>query len=253
MNRKYTVFVAEDEVLLANDLTRQIKALHLELEVVGQAYTGLKAYNQIMQKKPDVVITDIRMPVWDGLRLLEEIKKNFPYIKCIVISGYSDFNYAQKALKLQIFDYLLKPVNNEKLCAVLKKVTNTLDLERKSYTEIFMNLASKRDTRHLAWLLKEFFIHNFTKDINLNILADVIGYSNGNLTKLYEQYYEITPSKYITTLRLGYAKNLLQNRPDLSVREVGKLCGYPEQCYFSKIFKKYTGVSPAGFRTLESD
>lgn len=245
---EYKIFIAEDESLLVRDLIKKITNWRLGLKVVGHAPTGLMAYNQILEYKPDIVITDIRMPVWDGLRLLGEIRQKFPHIKCIVLSGYSDFAYAQEALKLQVFDYLLKPVSDHELKCVLQKMKNALDLTSESSFHIFHDINPLESPKHTAWLLKEYIIQHYTEAINLNLLADSMKCSPALLTKLFIQNYNISPGKYITSLRLGFAKNLLQNRPDLSIKEIALLCGYSEQGYFSRIFRKYTGQTPVEYR-----
>ena len=72
--------------------------------------------------EPDVVLTDIRMPYMDGLALAEKIRQRYPSMKVVIFSGYDDFEYAQKAIKLNVTEYILKPVNVEELTSILKRI-----------------------------------------------------------------------------------------------------------------------------------
>ena len=76
-----------------------------------------------------MVLTDIRMPYMDGLTLAEKIRQRYPSMKVVIFSGYDDFEYAQKAIKLNVTEYILKPVNVEELTAILKRIKSNLDDE----------------------------------------------------------------------------------------------------------------------------
>ena len=118
----YTVVVAEDEELLLNNLVQKIKKIDSDFEVIGTAQTGKQAYGLIEELSPDVIITDIKMPVMDGLELLTKAREHFPLTKFIITSGFSDFEYAKNAISLKVTDYLLKPVDTEELTSALLRI-----------------------------------------------------------------------------------------------------------------------------------
>ena len=125
---KYSVIVAEDEELLLNNLVQKIEHVDSDFQVVGTAQTGAQAYTLIEKLNPEVLITDIRMPVMDGIALIAKVREHFPLIKCIITSGFSDFEYARSAITLSVSDYLLKPIDSEELGGVLDKIKREFKL-----------------------------------------------------------------------------------------------------------------------------
>ena len=134
-NSKYTVIVAEDEELLLDNLIQKIHNTQLNFQVIATAQTGSQAYELVKQLSPDLLITDIKMPVMDGITLLEKVHVLNPDIQFIIISGFSDFEYAQRAIKVQAADYLLKPINPEQLYEALLNIKNKLEIAPKCISE----------------------------------------------------------------------------------------------------------------------
>ena len=125
----YTVIVAEDEELLLNNLVHKIEKADPDFQVIGTAQTGAQALSLVEQMSPDVVFTDIKMPVMDGITLLTRIRDQFPFTKFVITSGFSDFEYAKKAITLKVSDYLLKPVDPDELQNVLLKIKQELQIK----------------------------------------------------------------------------------------------------------------------------
>ena len=245
---KYTVIVAEDEELLLNNLVQKIQKADPDFQVAGTAQTGDQALALIEQLSPDLVVTDIRMPVMDGITLLSRVREQFPFTKFIITSGFSDFEYARKAITLKVSDYRLKPVDPDELKETLTKIKKEFQIAGNDYEEIFNAQAAALTPSQIADLLKDFIVNNYSEDINLNLIADNLNYSPSYLTKIFCQVYDCTPSRYLINLRMSHAQRLLLHEPGLSIKQIGEMCGYHDQGYFSRIFKKYTGKSPLEFR-----
>lgn len=96
------VFIAEDEKLLLNGLITFLNSSDVPLKIIGSALNGQDAWEQIRKNPPDLLITDIRMPVMTGLELIERATRDYPEIMTIIISGYSDFEYARTSLRLSL-------------------------------------------------------------------------------------------------------------------------------------------------------
>lgn len=148
--------IADDEKKICKLIEYLVNWDEIGIRLLGTAYDGLTALQLINEKKPDILLTDIRMPGMDGLRLIEEAKMQNEILKCIIISGYKDFQYAQQGMRFGVRDYLLKPINQEDLTRTLKKLvketqeqisiqSTRLHLEEtiKNYTGTFKHLFLK--------------------------------------------------------------------------------------------------------------
>lgn len=119
------VVIADDEQRVGLLVRYLIHWEELGLEFAGQCCDGQSAWELIEQIHPDIVITDIRMPVLTGLELVQRTSEKYPQIRFVIISGYRYFEYAQKALKYGVIDYLLKPIDEDELNAILRKICQT--------------------------------------------------------------------------------------------------------------------------------
>ena len=151
------IIIADDEKKICRLLEYLIEWDNMGAKLLGMAYDGITALELIREKKPDVLLTDIRMPGMDGLQLIKEARKQNAALKCIIISGYKDFQYAQQGLRYGVRDYLLKPINQDDLNRTLKKLVKEA-VEQKSSQEAWMQLEktvrnySGKERQLLCWL-----------------------------------------------------------------------------------------------------
>lgn len=120
------IIIADDEQLICSMLVKIIDFQRLNLELAGVAYDGETLVKLIEEKRPDIVVTDISMPKIDGLEVIRQIREQGKTCRFIIISGYRQFDYAYNALKYEVEDYLLKPVDGEEINKVLRKVANEI-------------------------------------------------------------------------------------------------------------------------------
>lgn len=125
----YKIMLVDDEEEVRKSIIRKIPWEDTGFEVIGDAENGKDALEKIEMNEPDVVLTDIRMPYMDGLAMAERIRQTHPSIKIVIFSGFDEFEYAKKAIKLNVIEYILKPVNVEELTVILKKIKKNLDDE----------------------------------------------------------------------------------------------------------------------------
>jgi len=241
----FTVVVVEDEKLIAKNIAKNIEILNPNFKVISIESNGEDALLFIKQHTPNVIITDIQMPIMDGLELIKQISKYNNYIKCIILSGHDDFAYAKSAIEYGAFSYLLKPVNLDELSDLLKK------LELTFYSAHDMLSSSQKapvyNSKEIADLIKRYIEQNYNKPIDLNIIADHFSFSPSYLTKIFVKYTNVTPSKYILNYRVNIAKQLLGDF-SLTINMVANMVGYTDPFHFSKTFKQAVGMSPASYR-----
>ncbi len=127
----YKVFFVEDEIITREGIRDHVDWQANGFEFCGEASDGEMALPLIQTAQPDVLITDIKMPFMDGLQLSKIVRERMPWVKIIILSGHDEFEYAQEAIKLEVTDYILKPITVKKLQSVLQNLTVKLDQERK--------------------------------------------------------------------------------------------------------------------------
>lgn len=124
------VFLVEDEMVIRRGIKNSIDWEKEGYIFCGEASDGELAYPMIIKEKPDILITDIRMPFMDGLELCKLVKKELPNIKILILSGYDEFDYAKEAIRLGVTEYLLKPISSGKLLEALNGVSESIRREK---------------------------------------------------------------------------------------------------------------------------
>lgn len=127
------ILVAEDQVLIQKDICRKIEKTEKDVEIIGTAQNGKDAYDKILTLRPDILITDIRMPIQTGLEVIRRLKDQKIPVKTVILSGYRDFEYAKEAIQLGVDEYLLKPVSVEDLKYVLDTLEEKI-LKEQNYS-----------------------------------------------------------------------------------------------------------------------
>ena len=123
-------FLVEDEVVIREMIKKMIPWEQYGFELAGEASDGEMALPLILKSKPDLLITDIKMPFMDGLTLCKLVKKELPNIKIVILSGYDDFNYAKQAINIGVEDYLLKPITKNAFIERLQEIHNRYEHEK---------------------------------------------------------------------------------------------------------------------------
>ncbi len=153
---KVKIFLVEDEIVIRNGIKNSIEWEKEGYEFVGEASDGELAYPMIVKERPDILITDIKMPFMDGLELSRLVRKELPELKILILSGYDEFDYAKEAISLGVTEYLLKPVSSAKLLETLKGVSVIIEQEReerdllKRYSEEMKESTEHEKMRFLA-------------------------------------------------------------------------------------------------------
>ena len=150
----YRIILVDDEEEVRQSIIKKIDWEDAGFSVVGDAENGQEALEKVEALEPDVILTDIRMPYMDGLSLAERVRQRYPSIKIVIFSGYDEFEYAKQAIKLNVTEYILKPVNVEELTAILKRIKSNLDEEIEQKRNV--SLLRENYRRNLPILREQF-------------------------------------------------------------------------------------------------
>lgn len=246
--RRLTFVVAEDEERMRDYLARKTAELDPAFECAGTAADGEEAVELVERHLPDLLITDIKMPVLGGLELVERIRRTNPELRILIVSGYSEFEYARQAIELGVDDYILKPIDLEKLREVLRRVRIRLDASAGAVDADFgLDRIGARETE-LAKSVEVYLQENYRRPYSLERLASTFGCKPAYLLRLYRKVTGRTPTQDLIRLRIEKAKRLLVGHPHIEIKQVSAAVGYDDALYFSRLFKKETGLNPSAFK-----
>lgn len=240
----YKLLIADDEPSIRIGLTH-LDWESLRIQIVAAVGNGQDAYNYILQNEVDIVLTDVKMPIMDGLelvRLINELKDR--EITVVALSGYRDFEYVKHCFKNNTVDYLLKPLDIDEWQSVFSAIVNRLDGKTAASA-----VGSKGHSKnHLVTSALEYINKNYPQQITLSEVAAHV-YSNPTyLSRVLKEETGKGFSDLLTTVRMEAAKSMLKN-PSYKINEIAEKTGYTSQRYFTYIFKKYTGRTPYSYRS----
>ena len=245
----YNVLIADDEYMLRQSLKRRIGETDQSFRTVAECGEGRSALEALADGNIHVVFTDIRMPEMDGLELAKCIHEKYPEILTVILTGYADFEYAREAIRQGVFDYLLKPVSEEKLAAILEKLSLKL---QERYELPDEEGISGRSAGEIVKRTERYIREHFREEIDLGKLAEEYGFSSAYLSRIFTRDRGESPVRFLTSIRIKEAKRLLADT-DEPIARVGELSGYPDQFYFSRTFRKEVGKNPTQYRKESSE
>ena len=201
------------------------------MEICGSSVSGECALVMIKDLKPDIVFMDIELPGLNGLEVIRMIREEVDYnMKFVIISAYDNFKYAQEALRLNVSDFLLKPIDNDEFISMIQRTFGFRFTSNQSFNEILT------------------FVHeNFTKDLELKECANEFHMSTHHITRLFKQYTEMGFTSYKNKIKIDYAKRLF-NETDRSIKEISQDVGFLNLNYFYRLFRESTGVTPKQYQ-----
>lgn len=241
----YNVMIVEDEKIIRNGIKNLIERFGGELSVKWELANAFDAWEQFQAEAPDLVITDIVMRGITGLELAGKIRESGSSVPVIILSGYSEFSYAQEAIRCGVFEYVLKPINVKQFVEVLDKARCELDRRRDGH-----ELPENEDVQaqHKAIRLAEDYVkNNLGGDLSLPTVAARVNMSANYLSMLFKSVTNTKYSDYVTHLRIEKAKQLLR-QSDFKIYEIAEICGFNSVKHFISVFKKVAGTTPKQYK-----
>ncbi|MBZ4646881.1 MAG: two-component system, response regulator YesN [Petroclostridium sp.] len=248
----YKLLIVDDEQWIRQGLREVIDWEMYGISEVWEAEDGGCALDIIRKNQPDIVITDIRIPDVNGLELSTILKQEYPQIKVIFISGYQDFNYAREAISLGVYNYILKPLNENEVIKTVQKCI--IDIEKERLQQRETNQPKNRfeelkgtGMRKIIREVVDYVNKYYNKKVSLASAADFVHLNPSYLSKLFCEEMGEPFTRYLMKVRIQKAKELLKE-PRYKIYEVGDRVGYSDIKYFVKIFKDMEGMTPAEYR-----
>lgn len=232
------VLIIDDEELIRQGIKKRIISYELNIGTIFEGSNGIQALELLKNNKIHIALEDINIPFINGLEFIKEGIKLSRDTIFIIISGYDNFSYAQKAIEYGVFRYILKPINKNQLKETLIEAINLLG-EKADENEENLNPLTKR-------ILTEVNNNYSNCEYSLLDLAKSVGFSESYISKTLKKDIGMTFNEYLTNIRIEMAKKILMTEGKLTtVNEVAKRVGYSNQHYFSQVFKKHIGSTPS--------
>ena len=238
--KKLRVLLVDDEIMIREGFKRLFDWEAHDCEVVGEAADGMEALTKIDSLRPDIAIMDINIPIMNGLKVIQISRLKHPDTAFVIVSGYDDFSYCREALRLQITDYILKPVNYEEFGTCIDNLRIAL----------FQREASGQDRpqeERTIHGITRFLQEHLAEEISLSVLAEEFHLNPQYISQLFKSEIGVGFLAYLTNIRMEQAKKLLLTT-SLSIAEVSEQSGYGDYRVFSKVFKKAEGITPSQYR-----
>ncbi|MEH7299690.1 MULTISPECIES: response regulator transcription factor [Neobacillus] len=227
------ILLVDDEYLEIEQLRFLIHRKY-PLWNIFSAEDSVSAWKITEQESIHLAFIDIRMPGEDGLTLSKRLKEKQSGIEIVIVSAHQDFSYAKRAIQAEVMDYLVKPVIEQELLAVIEK-----------YLEVNKHAVAK--SAHVQYVIKKIELH-FSGKLSLQEIADEIPVSASYLSHLFSEEIGSTFQEYLLTYRIHQAKKLIISKADWSMSRIAEATGFSSQHHFSNIFKKVEGMTPSMYK-----
>lgn len=248
-----SVLIVDDEKLVRSGIVMGIDWASLGCAVVAEGSDGEEGFNAAMKYNPDLIICDIRMPKMDGIEMVTKLRSEGNNAYTIFLTAYSDFTYAQNAIKLGASDYILKPFKDGELENAILKIRDKIDRDYISKTQLRKNSILNEDnvkkdsvSKYVSDALYYIEKNYSNTNISVKLISESLGLSESHLSHIFKKETDYTINSYITRYRIRAAIDMLRSGK-YKVYEVAEMVGYKDITYFSTTFKKITGTSPSDY------
>ena len=251
------VLIAEDEDMIRKGLVYTTDWLSMDCVVVAETANGQEGLEKILEFKPDVVIADICMPFLDGIEMIQKASEKVRF-KSILLTSYADFEYARRAIEARVSEYLLKPVDEEALARIMKKLNGEITSSRQvEYAieqseleggnlnlEYYMQL-DLSENRYVSKAI-EAIRGRYGEKLSIEGISEELGVSASYLSRKFKEVTGQTFLDFLNKYRVQQAIVLLNTR-EYRISEISEAVGFTDYKHFCSVFKKYTSKSPTKF------
>jgi len=236
------LLIADDDAFTRSGLTKSINWNDYGIKSIETAEDGIQAFEISLWFKPDILLTDVKMPRLDGIELAKKIRESIPDCKIIFMSAYSDKEYLKSAIRLSAVDYVEKPFRPSDVKEIIEKITQ---IGVKEYSQPSNNASG-------AWIAQEIvkIVNKEYTDSELSIayLCERLSLSHSYICVAFKKHTKKTINQYINECRIEMAKLHFGDKK-LSFSEIAEKVGYSDQNYFTKVFKRIVKMTPSEYRS----
>jgi len=255
MLKTKTILIVDDEPRTRQGLKKTLDTWangQYQIKIASNGEEAIELMKQ--QQKVHILITDIHMPEITGLQLLKIAKEQNISPVIIVISAYSEFEYAQEALRLGVINYLLKPISKKALIEAVEEAVQTVEkkeraglIEKVVDTKLVDANAQIPSNREPVREAIDYINNHLKNELSQKEVADHVHLNPSYLSVLFKEHVKLTFSEYVTRRRIQRAKELLVST-NLPINDIAEESGYKTAKYFIKIFKELEGMTPSAYR-----
>jgi two-component system response regulator YesN len=248
----YNLLVADDESESRNTLCNCFPWVKLDFQVVAQANNGAEALQLSRDLPVDVILCDIKMPLLSGIDLAQELSNQKTKPVIIFLSGYRDFEFAQKAISFGVRYYLVKPARYEEIMSLFQRLKQELDARTIAADAAAnpdyhtKNLDNSTFQKKIIQMVQKYIQENF-KSATLDGVSKLVHLNSSYLSQLFKQKTGANFSDYLLKVKMTKAAELLLDYK-LKTYTVSELVGYTNPKNFARTFKNYYGVNPREYR-----
>lgn len=258
LGEPYKLIIADDEFLIRDGL-QSFDWKRLGFEMIQAVSNGKKVLELMAQKTANLIITDIKMPVMDGLELSKIVREKYPDCKIVILTGYRNFDYAKSAISAGVSEYLLKPVDLNELEELILRLKQKMDEEefiRGIVTTATGNMHNVNENAKTSSYVAvqqaiKYIQEHYSEKITLRQLSDHVFLSPSYFSIQFKKETGKNFVEYLKEYRIEKAKELLR-KSCLKVYEISEMVGYQNPKYFTDAFTGYTGLTPLEFRQKSS-
>lgn len=226
------ILIVDDELLELEQLSFLIHQKYPEWKLF-EAEDAVQAKKILHEHDVDLALLDIHLPGESGLALCRYIKQHFE-TECVMVTAHAEFQYAQNAIKMQVFDYLVKPIMTDELYRMLDRF-----IQQYGYVEGVSDIVKQA---------LEFIRKNYRSKINLTDLAQRIHVSPNYLSRKFSKEIGMSFQEYLVVYRIEMAKKFLKEHSDWSIQKVSEETGFTSINHFSHSFKKHVHLTPRQYK-----
>jgi YesN/AraC family two-component response regulator len=243
----YRVLLIDDQERIRHGVKKILEEMIGDFKVTFEASNGVEAYEIILKHDFDLIITDVRMPLMNGMEFINKLRNTKNNTRIIILSGYDEYTYMRQALKNNVTDYILKPISTLEFIGIIDNVRNSIEANSVSAENMKALKPDAENEHYIIKKIRKLVEDEYSQDISLQYICNELGYSYNYISKLFKAKEGKNFTDYLNEVRIEKAKSLLVHT-NLKSYEIAEICGYKNSKYFLYIFKKTIHLTTSEYR-----